>query len=73
MPVTLELKATLLAVPPQIVCGEAEPTGVGLTVTVALIAEPVHNGPVTAAVVNTTSSIDIISELIPDGPPLVTK
>ena len=35
VPATVELNATLDAVALQIVCGEAEPTGVGLTVTVA--------------------------------------
>jgi hypothetical protein len=44
--------------------------GMGLTVTVAVVLGPVQVG--VAAVVNTTSSMDIISELAPLGPPLVT-
>jgi hypothetical protein len=40
LPVTVEFNATLLAVLPQMVCGEAEPTGVGLTVTFTVKGEP---------------------------------
>jgi hypothetical protein len=39
-PLTVEFNATLLAVPLQIVCGEAEPVGIGLTVTVADVGIP---------------------------------
>ena len=42
VPLTVELKATLVAVLLQIVCGEAEPTGVGSTVTSTLNGEPMH-------------------------------
>ena len=36
VPLTVELNATLVAVALQIVCGDAEPTGNGFTVTAAL-------------------------------------
>ena len=39
------LKATLVVEPLQIVCGEAEPTGVGLTTTVAVVVAPVQVTP----------------------------
>ena len=42
VPATVELNATLDAVALQIVCGEAEPTGVGLTVTSTVNAAPGH-------------------------------
>ena len=45
VPVTVELNVTLLVVPPQIVCGEAEPTGVGLTVIVKVFGVPVQALP----------------------------
>lgn len=45
VPVTVELNATLLAVPPHIVCGDAEPTGVGLTVIVKVFEGPVQLAP----------------------------
>ena len=40
VPLTVEFKATLVAVLLQIVCGEAEPIGVGSTVTSTVNAEP---------------------------------
>ncbi|MBK8748872.1 MAG: hypothetical protein IPM04_13735 [Saprospiraceae bacterium] len=44
VPATVEFNATLLAVPSQMVCGEAEPTGVGLTVIVKVFGVPVQLG-----------------------------
>lgn len=40
VPLTVEFNATLVAVALQIVCGEAEPTGFGLTVTMSVIDDP---------------------------------
>ena len=42
VPLTVELNATLVAVALHIVCGEAEPTGLGFTVTSTLNVAPVH-------------------------------
>ena len=42
VPATVELNATLEVAALQIVCGEAEPTGVGLTVTSTVNAAPGH-------------------------------
>jgi len=49
VPLAVELNAMLVGVLLQMVCPLAEPTGIGLTVTVALTAEPtqkVGDGPV---------------------------
>ena len=40
LPLTVELSAMLVAVPPQIVCGKAEPTGIALTVTMSVMDDP---------------------------------
>ena len=40
VPLIVELNATLVAVALQMVCGEAEPTGFGLTVTMSLMDDP---------------------------------
>ena len=40
LPLTVELSATPVAVPPQIVFGEAEPTGIGFTVTISVVVFP---------------------------------
>lgn len=40
LPFTVELRAKLVVVPPQIVCGEAEPTGIALTVTMSVMDDP---------------------------------
>lgn len=42
VPDTVEPKVTLLVAALQIVCGAAEPTGIGLTVTVAVAGVPAH-------------------------------
>ena len=42
VPLTVEFKATLVTVLLQIVCGEADPIGVGFTVTSTVNAEPAH-------------------------------
>ena len=40
VPLTVEFKATLVVDPLQIVCGEADPIGVGFTVTSTVNAAP---------------------------------
>ena len=45
VPLTVEFNATLEADPLQIVCGEAEPTGVGLTVISTVKVTPVQVVP----------------------------
>ena len=42
MPLNVEVKATLLANPLQIVCGDADPISLGLTVTSTVKTVPEH-------------------------------
>ena len=42
LPLTVEFNGTLVVAPPQIVWGDADPEGIGLTVTIAVIELPEH-------------------------------
>ena len=57
VPVTFELNATLLAASLQIVCGEAEPTGLGLTVTSTVKVEPMQPAALGVTVYLTTPAV----------------
>jgi hypothetical protein len=62
VPLTVEFKATLLALPLHIACGLAEPTGVGFTVIVAVILLPTQKvgpGPV-GVIVKVTVTGDVV-------------
>jgi len=65
----VEFKTTLLAVPVQMVCGLADPVGLALTVTVAVIGLPTQNegeGPVGVMVnVTVTSAVVVFVKAAP--------
>ena len=42
LPLTVELSGTPVRVDPQIVLGEADPTGIGFTVTVSMVLPPIQ-------------------------------
>ena len=57
VPLRFELNGTLLVVPLQIVCGAAEPTGLGFTVTSTVKVAPVHPLAVGVTVYSTTPAV----------------
>lgn len=63
VPVTVEFKATLVVPPVHIDCAEAEPTGLGFTIIVAVIGSPsqkVGVGPVGVMVKVTVTGADVV-------------
>ena len=51
VPPAVELKATLLTVLLHIVCGDADPDGIGLTATVAVLLLPAQPVAVTVGMI----------------------
>lgn len=62
VPLTDELNATLVAVALQIVCGEAEPNGLGFTVTSTVKDTPVH--PLAVGVIKYVTTPPVVPVLV---------